>query len=438
MRSLFLKTFLWFWLTVFVTIAAMTLSVFLTQSRIGIDAALLSSAARDAVMTYESSGEWALSQELGRLRREQTAEGFLLRDGADVLGQRGPSGRDVEDIARLAAGEKDGRRFRGSLAAQTIRSDTSGRTYVFVLANRDTYHARTVLLIQIPLILLAGGGIFCWVIARHVTAPLFRLRSAASSIAEGRLDTRVGGVLGQRRDEIAGLALDFDRMAGRIESLLTGQKNLLGDVSHELRSPLARLNVALSLARSAGREELPEHLDRIQLEARRLDTLISQLLTLSRIDSGVHAGERAPINLGNLVQEVASEADFEARASGRRVTLDCAETCTIAGSEEVIRSAVENVLRNAVRYTGEGTAVEVALRREESRAVLRIRDHGAGVPAALLPEIFLPFRRAEITTNGAGLGLAITERAVKAHGGSVIAENSPHGGLVVRMEFPAA
>jgi two-component system sensor histidine kinase CpxA len=437
-RSLFLKTFLWFWLTVFVTIAAMTLSVFLTQSRIGIDAALLSSAARDAVMTYESSGEWALSQELGRLRREQTAEGFLLRDGADVLGQRGPSGRDVEDIARLAAGEKDGRRFRGSLAAQTIRSDTSGRTYVFVLANRDTYHARTVLLIQIPLILLAGGGIFCWVIARHVTAPLFRLRSAASSIAEGRLDTRVGGVLGQRRDEIAGLALDFDRMAGRIESLLTGQKNLLGDVSHELRSPLARLNVALSLARSAGREELPEHLDRIQLEARRLDTLISQLLTLSRIDSGVHAGERAPINLGNLVQEVASEADFEARASGRRVTLDCAETCTIAGSEEVIRSAVENVLRNAVRYTGEGTAVEVALRREESRAVLRIRDHGAGVPAALLPEIFLPFRRAEITTNGAGLGLAITERAVKAHGGSVIAENSPHGGLVVRMEFPAA
>jgi two-component system sensor histidine kinase CpxA len=437
-RSLFLKTFLWFWLTVFVTIAAMTLSVFLTQSRIGIDAALLSSAARDAVMTYESSGEWALSQELGRLRREQTAEGFLLRDGADVLGQRGPSGRDVEDIARLAAGEKDGRRFRGSLAAQTIRSDTSGRSYVFVLANRDTYHARTVLLIQIPLILLAGGGIFCWVIARHVTAPLFRLRSAASSIAEGRLDTRVGGVLGQRRDEIAGLALDFDRMAGRIESLLTGQKNLLGDVSHELRSPLARLNVALSLARSAGREELPEHLDRIQLEARRLDTLISQLLTLSRIDSGVHAGERAPINLGNLVQEVASEADFEARASGRRVTLDCAETCTIAGSEEVIRSAVENVLRNAVRYTGEGTAVEVALRREESRAVLRIRDHGAGVPAALLPEIFLPFRRAEITTNGAGLGLAITERAVKAHGGSVIAENSPHGGLVVRMEFPAA
>jgi len=274
-------------------------------------------------------------------------------------------------------------------------------------------------------------------IARHVTSPLFKLRAAAAGIAEGKLDTRVGPALGHRRDEIAELARDFDTMAERIESLLAGQKSLVADISHELRSPLARLNVALSLAQSGTAQEVPEHLARIQSEARRLDKLIAQLLLLSRIDSGVLANERSRVDLAQLVHEIASDADFEARGSGRSVVAECDSECTIHGSEEILRSAVENVVRNAVRHTGQGTAVEVVLRREGSRAILRVQDHGSGVAEPMLGQIFLPFRKAGGASNGAGLGLAITERAVRAHGGSIRAENAPDGGLVVEMAIPA-
>jgi signal transduction histidine kinase len=150
---------------------------------------------------------------------------------------------------------------------------------------------------------------------------------------------------------------DFDLMAERIESLVTGHKRLLGDVSHELRSPLSRLVVALGLVKQGSREEIPEHLERIAVEARRLDKLIGQLLTLSRIDSGVHTREGSSFDLTNLVHEVVSDADFEARSRVRRVVVTSADECIVTGSEELLRSAVENVVRNAVRFTREDTSV---------------------------------------------------------------------------------
>ena len=168
---------------------------------------------------------------------------------------------------------------------------------------------------------------------------------------------------------------------------------MLGDVSHELRSPLSRLIVALSLVKQGPAEEAAENLDRIGLEARRLDTLIGQLLALTRIDSGVDRGSPAPFDLTNLVQEVANDGDFEARARNRSVVIEQADACTVDGFEELLRSAVENVVRNAIRHTAEGTAVEISLQCGESRASLRVRDHGPGVPESMLSEIFLPFRR---------------------------------------------
>lgn len=286
-------------------------------------------------------------------------------------------------------------------------------------------------------VFVVAGGIFCYFLSSYLMTPLHRLGEAAAHIAEGRLDTRVDPALRKRRDEIAVLARNFDCMAERIEALVMGQRRLLGDVSHELRSPLARLIVALGLVRQGPPEEAAENLDRIGLEARRLDTLIGQLLTLTRIDSGADRGAPARFDLIELVQEVASDGDFEARARNRRVVVTRADACAVEGFEEMLRSAVENVVRNAVRHTAEGTAVEIAVECRAGHAVLTVRDHGPGVPEGMAPEIFLPFRRVDDDDHdGAGLGLAIADRAVQVHGGTIRAENADGGGLRVEVILP--
>lgn len=282
------------------------------------------------------------------------------------------------------------------------------------------------------------GVVFCYAISRYLTGPLAKLGAAAAAIAEGRLDTRVDASLLSRRDEIADLARNFDRMAERIEALVTGQRRLLGDVSHELRSPLSRLVVALSLAKESPSEELSENLDRIALEANRIDTLIGQLLALTRIDSGVDRGTAAPFDLAAVVQEVAADGDFEARARQCNVVVNQAAAVTFTGYEELLRSAVENVVRNAIRHTAEGTAVEITLETASGCALLRVRDYGPGVPPAMLSEIFQPFRRvANGRSGGAGLGLAIAERAVAVHRGTIRARNADPG-LIVEIELPMA
>jgi signal transduction histidine kinase len=229
-------------------------------------------------------------------------------------------------------------------------------------------------------------------------------------------------------------------MAERIESLLAGHKRLLGDVSHELRSPLARLIVALGLAKQGPKEGVGEHLDRIALEAHRLDNLIGQLLTLSRIDSGAHTAAETSFDLTNLVHEIVSDADFEARARSRSVVVTTADQCNMSGSEELLRSAMGNIVRNAIRFTNEGTSVEISLRDVAGKATLTVRDHGPGVPEEMLSEIFLPFRRVpaatESASDGAGLGLAIAQRAIAMHAGTIRATNASDGGLIVEVELP--
>jgi two-component system sensor histidine kinase CpxA len=302
-----------------------------------------------------------------------------------------------------------------------------------------SYRAVFRLSIHDLLLFTIAGGIFCFFISRYLTKPLNKLGEAAASIAEGRLDTRVDPSLRRRHDEIAGLARNFDIMAERIEALITGQRRLLGDVSHELRSPLSRLIVALSLVKQGPPEEAAENLERIGSEARRLDLLIGQLLALTRIDSGVDRGSPAPFDLTNLVQEIANDGDFEARARHRHVVIKQADPCTLKGYEELLRSAVENVVRNAIRHTAEGTTVEISLQSDASQAVIQVRDYGPGVPESMLTEIFLPFRRvADGNSEGAGLGLAIAERAVHVHRGTLRASNAPQSGLIVEITLPLA
>jgi two-component system, OmpR family, sensor histidine kinase CpxA len=319
---------------------------------------------------------------------------------------------------------------------------------VFVLHAGFGYRSLLRLTFHDLLLFTVAGGIFCYLVIRYLTKPLNNLAEAAASIAEGRLDTRVDPSLKNRRDEIADLACNFDRMAERIEALITGQRRLLADVSHELRSPLSRLMVALSLVKlnlvtpgveqpAASPTEAAENLERIGLEARRLDTLIGQLLAMSRIDSRVDLGTPARFDLTNLVQEIANDANFEACASNRSVVIEHADACIASGFEELLRSAIENVARNAIRHSPEGTTVEISLRIEGSRALTRVRDFGPGVPESMLLEIFLPFRRiANGDSEGAGLGLAIAERAVHVHRGTIRAINAPAGGLIVEIDLP--
>jgi two-component system sensor histidine kinase CpxA len=292
----------------------------------------------------------------------------------------------------------------------------------------------------LPILSIAMSAFICFLLTRHITSPLFELRKGAETIAAGDFTARVSESLRGRRDEIGQLGRDFDRMAERLESLVDSHTRLLGDVSHELRSPLSRLLVALGLARKANAEEMTELLERIAQEAKRLDSLIGQLLMLSRIESGSHAATASSIDLTALVHEVVSDGDFEARAQSRRVVVTAFEECAVSGSEELIRSAVENVVRNGIRFTREGTAVNVSIRRERDRAVIQVRDLGPGVPETMLSEIFLPFRRAQTIhgarNEGSGLGLAIAHRAVAANGGNIGAMNAADGGLIIEIEFP--
>jgi two-component system sensor histidine kinase CpxA len=281
-------------------------------------------------------------------------------------------------------------------------------------------------------------GAFCYWMSRYLTSPLRRLRAAARSLAGGDLGVRVDPVVGSRRDEIGDLARDFDVMAERVQNLVESQKQLLRDVSHELRSPLARLEVGLELARQDRGDAQDEHLDRIQLESTRLNQLIGRLMILTRMegDGGAHADQ--VVNLGRLVQEVVDDAVFEARTRGCDVVAEVDEF-ELSGTADLLRSAVENVVRNALRYTAPGTEVEVKLVADGETCALRVRDHGPGVPEEQLEQIFEPFARVgddrDREAGGVGLGLAITERAVRLHGGSVEAANADGGGLEVAMRF---
>jgi two-component system sensor histidine kinase CpxA len=278
-----------------------------------------------------------------------------------------------------------------------------------------------------------------------MTSPVTRLRKAAQSLAAGDLSARTGAPASGRRDELTELMRDFDRMAERIEGLVDSQSRLLKDVSHELRSPLARLSVALGLARQRSTPELDGSLNRIELEADRLNQLIQRLLTISRLESGTDGIRKTKLSLRELVEQVAHDAEYETPGRGCRVTSDATDEFLVEADPDLLRSAVENVVRNATRYTAEGTTVEVRLERQQSahgqEIVVRVLDSGPGVPDEALQKIFEPFYRLDDARNrqtgGAGLGLSIADRAIRLHGGQLRASNRKEGGLEMEIRIPA-
>lgn len=301
---------------------------------------------------------------------------------------------------------------------------------------------------QVP-VAIAVGGLTTFVLVLVFTRPVVRLRKAARELARGNLHARVEepstGARTFEGDEFQGLLHDFNHMAERLESLVDAQKLLLRDVSHELRSPLARLSVALELSREDADATMGTHLDRIQREAERLNLLIGQLLTLSSMEALESAGNFERVALKPLLEEMIPDAEYEAQQRDASVVLHAECDCVIEGRRELLYRALENVVRNAIRYTEPGTEVEIRLydaRENGARiAILEVNDRGPGIPESEMHAIFRPFYRVDRArsthTGGFGVGLAIADRAVKLHHGTVKAANRSGSGLSIQMRFPA-
>jgi two-component system OmpR family sensor kinase len=294
--------------------------------------------------------------------------------------------------------------------------------------------------------------LFAAILAFYISRPIKSLRGAFDAAAAGNLNTRVGPAMGARRDELADLGRDFDRMAGRLQDVLEAQRRLLHDVSHEMRSPLARMQAAIGLARHGGGqgggegaafqpEKLAAAMERVEREATRIDRLVGELLTLSRLEAGVADGNAEEVCVDELLADITDDARFEAQALGRHVIYQSGTDGLVMGGPELLHRAFENVIRNAIKHTAPATTVSVTTRVDaQQRLVVTVDDAGPGVPADELADIFTPFFRGSngSGTEGHGLGLAIARRVLEKHGGGIRASNRTEGGLRVEMILPLA
>ncbi len=389
-----------------------------------------------AATVLETSGAGVLRELLRGIQEQRRPQVYVVDDqGAELLGRTVPPVPLEQATSAAAQGQQ-------RVAREVV---SGGRTYLLFVPRDQPLHRPPPPLRELwPAVLiafgilgsLAGSALLAWYLAK----PIRNLRWALAGISAGKLDTRVGPRMGRRRDEIADLGRDFDHMAQQLQNLVGAQRRLLHDVSHELRSPLARLQAAVGLARQQP-DKLEDWLTRIEREGARLDTLVGELLTLSRLEAGIGAQANDYVDLHGLVSEVSDDAQFEAAASGRRVAFTGSGELIVRARTELLRRAVENVIRNAVQHAPAGTAVDVELDQPaQSRcARLVVSDRGPGIPDSDLAAVFEPFFRGAgaDSRSGYGLGLAIARRAVEAHGGSIRAVNREGGGLRVEIELPA-
>jgi signal transduction histidine kinase len=446
---LFLKIFLWFWVAMGLIVSSLVLVTWWStqndpirrQFQQGL-ADSLRNQAQTAAQIYENEGEKGLDEFLARLDNSDriAVTGFYL-DGTKIYGEKLPAVTPSLIEKRLSSNAPEFSLTENETVGAEKITLKNGQTAILIMQwERFRLPPPTnwkTLILQIIALILTTGFV-CYLLARYLVAPVSKLQRAVKTFADGDLQTRIET---KRRDELGQLARDFNLMAERIESLISSQKTLNRDISHELRTPLARLGVALELARAKANNGTNPHLDRIELESYRLNEMIAQILTLSKLETGAQNFQKTRVNLSKLVGEVVEDANFEASNQEKQVDILENQACFIEGNERLLQSAIENIVRNAVKYTIEKTNVEVSLKKENGTAEITVRDHGKGVEKSKLKDLFRPFYRAEEArerkSGGVGLGLAITERAVTAYGGKVWAENaSDNSGLIVKIELP--
>jgi two-component system sensor histidine kinase CpxA len=456
MKSLLLRIFLLCWITNVLVLAAFmflaTRAEILSgeQSPRGFFQAQVGAAGKAAVIIMSLGGKHAVNEYLDTVERTTGWQVRILDESArPILDLSLPEqAQRIAEQIRDGAASKDRTPEPGAWLGD-FAEGPDGRRFIVVGSFSPPRIARLFPILgpmTLPLfVILVTAGIIAFVLAHYVTLPVTRLRAATSRFAAGELDARAGPPLTRRRDAIGDLGREFDAMASRVGLLILEQQQLLQDVSHELRSPLARVSVALGIARRKAGPSAEDSLLRIEQEVEQLNELISQLLTLSRLNSQQLHPARSDFDLLTIVEAVAADADFESQERGCKVRLIRGHHSVVNAVEPLLRSAIENVLRNAIAYTARGTAVEVEVTQRsdtaEPQAVVSVRDHGPGVPEEYLPAIFEPFRRVEGARDrgrgGVGLGLAIAARAVAIHGGTIRASNASNGGLIVEITMPA-
>lgn len=365
-------------------------------------------------------------------------EVFILdREGHDVLERRVP-----EEVYRALVGEEVSWWLPTDWPRVSVVSgDVHGYTvvsyedfFIFGRAMGDPM-ARAILLAVALVISIVVSAL----LARFVVRPVERLREAGRLVASGDLSVRVAPELGKRQDTLAELAHDFDYMTERVASSLTAQRQMMRDVSHELRSPLARLQALISVAGQRDDSAGPEFLLRIENELDRLDELIGEILAFSRLQMQEQIS-RTRTDIVDLTQTIVDDASIEAEASNKRVVMRSPEHAVQEVDYSLVHSAIENIVRNAIRHTAEGTDVVVSIEVDASGIHVDVSDRGPGVPEEALETIFLPFYRIEdgrpTHTGSGGIGLAIAARTAALHGGSIVARNRKPNGLSVILSLP--
>jgi signal transduction histidine kinase len=456
MHSLYWRIFLAFWAALaLILVGTVTVAVNATAHRTDRPWVQRGQLYAQAARAFEGGGPEALKGWLRSLAGEPFGRTFVVGpDGHELLGRPLPPALSAGAGGAVAGGAHPA--TPGAIAP-------IGGALVLVTAGGSTYHVvigpvrdsprlfgeleQPGVPFAILAIALGVSAAVCFVLARYLVSPVDRLRIATRQMAAGDLNVRVQPELRRRQDDLGLLAADLDAMAERLRQLLEAKQQLLRDVSHELRSPLARLQLALSLARRE-RGEPERHLARIGSEADRLEQLIARTLKLVRLERPSHALEQRPVDVGELLRHIAADVAIEADDRGCHVQLDAAQALVVSGDPELLRSAFENVIRNAVRYSPSGASVAIKAQRERFEAAgeavqVSVHDRGPGVPDKDLGLIFEPFYRVDAArehrgAGGEGLGLAIAARAVALHGGRIVARNLEGGGLAVTVTLPPA
>ena len=432
MRSLFAKTLLWFLATCAVAIGGFVLTTALTVSSTdprGPFGMLLSVQVEEAKRAFETGGRDALSAELAKFQQITEMQVFFTdARGTDLItGQAHPELLRRQERSRWRLPFPFGGR-RPIIA----RPDASRQYWLYLVDERRNW---TFFFLQPQHLWIIGLVVLlCYGFAYHLTSPVRRLRTAVECFGRGDFSARAET---NRKDELGQLAGSFNQMADRIQTLLAAERRLLLDISHELRSPLARLSVAIELARSG--ENRDSMLDRIQKEADRLNELVAELLQVTRVEGDPSMQKMEAVRLDELLGDLVYDSLIEAQAKDVRLLLKAPLPVTLNGDEELLRRAIENVIRNAIRYAPPGSPIDIELDRSADLAIIAVRDHGPGVPEEALPRIFDPFYRVDSDRNrmsgGLGLGLAIARRSVELHKGKLTARNA-HPGLLVTIELP--
>lgn len=448
MRSLYWKIFLSFWLAtglIIITTAWITQQIAYKSALPVRERVFMDSYANAAVATYESGEHSALLSWLDKTRVSGYMSMYLLSNKGEIVGHPNTP-ESIKNISKEFVDNTlgDGIIKSGNTIVSHPITTPSGTVYrLAALTDKPLSH-----FIEIPwgglslriILAIFVSGLICYLLSLYLTQPIRALSVAARSIAKGKLNTRVGHFLGHNKDEIDALSDEFNSMAEQLEELINSKERLLKDISHELCSPLSRLQLAIELGRNKTSHLADVEFNRMELECERLNALIREILEFARLDKSTATLSKESISLPDILNDIILDANFEFKSHGKSVEIGVMETCIFNADEKLIRRAVENILRNALHYSPENKPVRLSLYQDNESVYIDIEDEGPGVPEDQLATIFNPFYRVDAArekrTGGYGLGLAIASQAITLHHGKIIASNKPSGGLLVKMILP--